>query len=111
MNREQFLENFEIDDGINGTNSFLFKTTACMNRHKRPRNDMELTDKENIRYDAGKSWHFEEQRLQNYVSYLLSHGHILKIDETLEQFVVRNLHNIGERDLLDNVDRLLNRRV
>lgn len=90
-----FKDKFAIDDGVNGTGSFVYKADACMKRHNISREEMNLTNAESQRYlsfHRGMDW--EEHALQANVSELLAQGCRPKSDETLEHFVIRNINKL-----------------
>ena len=88
MNYDTFRERFEVDDDPNGSNSFLFTTTGCMNRFNVPRVEMMNPPEREVRRD------WEEHELQCNVAQLLSKGCKLTKTETLEHFVIRNINKL-----------------
>jgi hypothetical protein len=84
MLNSEFMEKFEVDEE---TGSYLYKTTACFDRHNVPREQM--MDTKVIRFGTIETW--KEGQLMNRVAELVNRGYKIRPEETLEEFIDRHM--------------------
>lgn len=71
-------------------NGRLFSSTSCFARHKRPRSQQYVTEREEQKWQSSnRKIDMSERQLQNAVARLFAMGKSPKLTETLEEFVER----------------------
>lgn len=92
----KFNEKFANDDTHH---SFCLTSDGCFKRHNRPRSEEIMTKSEDRRAELNTFSYSENQERQliNKVAYLQSIGCQLQANETLEDYVDRNLDKLEEK--------------
>lgn len=85
------MNNFEHDDDIGGSNSYLLSSHGCFQRHNIKRKDMYLNDKENKlrNWELNNRSEREEKQLVIKAHSLFNKGYKLRPDESIETFIER----------------------